>query len=356
MADLLAEWTEPLFRQHMLLASDDVDEIRLRVAELLNDHILEPRGATLAARLHGVKAGVLSVCMLEYGEAVTVEETRPAGEFLLLQMPLSGSVDIECDEGSWTAGPGSGVILPSNMPHRLDWKAGATQIILKVPLGRLYAEYGSLTGVHPGKPLKFNRRIDLGSGDGEQWNALMRYFCEQAAQPSPLGWLKARVAEEALMRHLLCAQSISLREHYFGGDCAQVPKRLRRAREFIEAHLHEGISLDDIAEHSGTSLRSLSRMCQLQYGASPMQLLRNLRLDKIRQELLSASVDSNVSEVAMRWGYTHLGRFAAAYRKRFGEAPNETRQAGAAAVRMHSVLAGSETVTSKARSSSRRNT
>ena len=73
-------------------------------------------------------------------------------------------------------------------------------------------------------------------------------------------------------------------------------------------------------------------MCQLQYGASPMQLLRNLRLDKIRQELLSASVDSNVSEVAMRWGYTHLGRFAAAYRKRFGEAPNETRQAGAAAV------------------------
>lgn len=327
MADILTEWTSHLFRRHELLASNNVDEIRLRVAEHFNDHVLEPQGATLAARLHGIKAGALSVCMLEYGDAVTVEETRPMGEFLLLQMPLSGSVDIECSEGNWIAEPGSGVILPSNVPHRLNWQPGATQIILKVPLSRLYLEYGGLTGVRPSEPLKFHRRIELGAADGEQWNALMRYFCEQAAQPSQLGWLKARVAEEALLRHLLCAQSISLQEHYFGDDSASVPRRLQRARDFIEANLQESISLDDIAGHSGTSLRNLSRMCQLQYGVSPMQLLRNLRLDRIRQDLLNASVDTSVSEVALRWGYAHLGRFAAAYRQRFGEAPNETRQA-----------------------------
>jgi AraC-like DNA-binding protein len=37
----------------------------------------------------------------------------------------------------------------------------------------------------------------------------------------------------------------------------------------------------------------------------------------------------SVAEVAARWGFSHLGRFAAAYRKRYGESPSHTlREAG----------------------------
>jgi len=331
MAHTMAGWSRTLLGRHTLLASEDVDEVRTRIAELLNDHVLEPRGSTLAARLHGVKADALSLWMLEYGDAVRVEETRPGGDFLLVQLPLAGSVDVECDEGSWTVEPGQGLILPSTVHHRLNWEAGASQIILKVPLNRLAFEYSSLVGAHPREPLKFNRSIALSASDGEQWSALMRYFCEQVAHPSPMGGLKIRLAEEALMRHLLCAQSVSLHEHYLDQEEAQqTPRRLLRAREFMEAHLQNDISLADIAEHSGTSPRSLSRMCRLQYGASPMQMLRELRLDKIRHDLVRPTADTNVSEIAMRWGYMHLGRFAAAYRERFGEAPHQTLEAGRA--------------------------
>ncbi len=330
MALALTEWTESLLAPYILLSSEDVDEVRAGVAALFNDHVLEPRGAALAARLYGVTADALSICMLGYGEAVTVEETRPSKDFLLVQMPLSGRVAIDCDEGSWTVGPESGVILPSDVPHRLDWEADATQVILKVPLSRLHAEYSALTGVRPSRPLAFNRRIELDAAQGEQWNALLRYFCEQAGQPSQLGWLKTRIAEEALMRHLLCTQSTSVHEHYFGADRPLMPRGLQRARSFMEAHLQEDISLADIAAHSGVSLRSLSRMCQLQYGASPMQVLRGLRLDKSRAELRNAAPGASVADVAMRCGYMHLSRFAAAYRQRFGEAPHETLQAGRA--------------------------
>lgn len=330
MAHTMSGWTRSLLGRHALLASEDVDEVRTRIAELLNDHVLEPRGTTLAARLHGVKADVLSLWMLEYGDAVRVEETRPGGDFLLVQLPLSGSVEVECDEGNWAVEPGMGLILPSNVPHRLNWQAGATQIILKVPLNRLGLEYANLTGANPGESLKFNRSITLTSTDGEQWSALMRYFCEQVAHPSPMGVLKVQLAEQALMRHLLCAQSVTLQERYLGQDAEQAPRRLQRAREFMEANLQADISLADIAEYSGTSLRNLSRMCQLQYGASPMQLLRELRLDKIRFELDNPSADTNVSEIALNWGYAHLGRFAAAYRQRFGEAPSQTLEAARA--------------------------
>lgn len=323
MAHTMAGWTQTLLARHQLFASQDVDEVRTRIAQLLNDHVLEPRGSTLAARLNGVQADALGLWMLEYGEAVVVEETRPGGEFLLVQLPLSGAVKVECEEGSWSVEPGMGLIMPSHVPHRLDWEAGANQIILKVPLQRLMLEYASITGRQPDQPLRFDRQIRLAASDGEQWSALMRYFCEQLAYPNGLSCVKIRLAEEALMRHLLCAQSVSLHEHYLGEE-SQSPKRLQRAYEYMQANLQEDISLDDIARHSGSSVRSLSRMCRLQYGTSPMQLLRDMRLDKIRLELANAPADASVSEIALHWGYAHLGRFAAAYRQRFGEAPSQT--------------------------------
>lgn len=328
MFPTMTGWTQALLGRHTLLVSHDVEEVRSRIAALLNDHELTPHGSTLTARLHGVQADALSLWRLEYGDAVTVEETRPGGEFLLVQMPLSGSVEIQCDEGHWSVSTGSGLIMPSNKPHRLLWEAGAAQIILKVPLSRLQFEYQRLTGRHARGPLAFDRQIRLQASDGEQWSALLRYFCEQLAHPSALSAIKARMAEEALIRHLLVAQSVTLREHILGEHGLHVPQSLQRARDYMQAHLHEDISLDDIARHSGASARNLSRLCQQQYGVSPMQMLRDLRLDRIRQDLLQASADRSVSEIALRWGYSHLGRFAAAYRQRFGQAPHETLRFG----------------------------
>jgi transcriptional regulator GlxA family with amidase domain len=63
------------------------------------------------------------------------------------------------------------------------------------------------------------------------------------------------------------------------------------------------------------------------YGVSPMRYLRNHRLQRVRDELLSETA-GQVSEIASRWGFAHLGRFAAEYRRRFGECPSVTRARG----------------------------
>ncbi|WP_264933621.1 helix-turn-helix domain-containing protein [Streptomyces sp. A012304] len=53
-----------------------------------------------------------------------------------------------------------------------------------------------------------------------------------------------------------------------------------------------------------------------------MTYLRNVRLGRVHAELLTGA--TGVTEVAGRWGFTHLSRFSAAYRRRFGAAPSET--------------------------------
>jgi transcriptional regulator GlxA family with amidase domain len=81
----------------------------------------------------------------------------------------------------------------------------------------------------------------------------------------------------------------------------------------------------ELAEASHVSVRSLQESFRKSLGTSPMRYLGDLRLDQVRQELTAAAPGAlTVSETASRWGFTHLGRFAAAYRRRFGELPSDT--------------------------------
>jgi transcriptional regulator GlxA family with amidase domain len=58
---------------------------------------------------------------------------------------------------------------------------------------------------------------------------------------------------------------------------------------------------------------------------SPTDYLRNVRLNRVREELLAErSFDSSIADIAFTWGFTHLGRFAKIYHERFGELPSET--------------------------------
>jgi AraC-like DNA-binding protein len=56
-----------------------------------------------------------------------------------------------------------------------------------------------------------------------------------------------------------------------------------------------------------------------------MVYLREVRLNRVHDELLSAAPDDvTVSVVASRWGFLHHGRFAEAYRRKFGCSPSAT--------------------------------
>lgn len=59
-------------------------------------------------------------------------------------------------------------------------------------------------------------------------------------------------------------------------------------------------------------------------GMSPHAWLTALRLDRVRVDLMEPEADKSVGEVAGRWGFFHQGRFARAYRTRFGELPRIT--------------------------------
>ena len=95
--------------------------------------------------------------------------------------------------------------------------------------------------------------------------------------------------------------------------------------EIIEEHAAEPLTVADVAEAVGVSARALQDGFRRHLGTTPVSYLRDVRLDRVRAELTAAAPGATtVTDVAYRWGFFHPGRFAAAYRERFGESPSRT--------------------------------
>lgn len=106
-----------------------------------------------------------------------------------------------------------------------------------------------------------------------------------------------------------------------------LPAGLARALEWLNGKLDEPIVLDELAAAAGTRPRTLEAHFRLYLGTTPLGWVRRTRLARARQQLLHAGDDAKVTGIANANGFTELGRFAAHYRKQFGELPSQTLKA-----------------------------
>jgi len=98
---------------------------------------------------------------------------------------------------------------------------------------------------------------------------------------------------------------------------------LKHAEDHICANLEAAITRDDLADIAGVSIRSLSRAFEKKYGIGPMAFVLQRRLDSCYSRLRGSEPDTTtVTDVAMSHGFSHVGKFAIAYKKAFGESPS----------------------------------
>jgi AraC-like DNA-binding protein len=100
---------------------------------------------------------------------------------------------------------------------------------------------------------------------------------------------------------------------------------LNRAVEYIYENLKNPITRDQLTDVTGRSIRTLSRAFEKEYGIGPMAFIKQRRLDSAYLDLLSTTPGTtSITEVALNYGFSHIGKFAIEYRKSFGESPSVT--------------------------------
>ena len=104
-----------------------------------------------------------------------------------------------------------------------------------------------------------------------------------------------------------------------------------RAEEALDRSIDAPIYVRELCSAAGVSERTLRNAFQSLYGVSPIRLLHLRRLHQVRR-VLRDDATASVTEVALRFGFVNLGRFAVEYRQLFSESPSHsaTRMAGVA--------------------------
>ena len=145
---------------------------------------------------------------------------------------------------------------------------------------------------------------------------------------APLGkGLMARQIESAVLSGLIEAAHPD-KNIADEGKFTPRPRHLRLAEEYIATHLDQPIALEDIAAAAGISTRGLQQSFRDLRGSTPLEFWRDARLARAHSDLLAAGAGTTVTDVALRWGFTHFGRFSSAYRVRYGILPRETLRKG----------------------------
>jgi AraC family ethanolamine operon transcriptional activator len=99
---------------------------------------------------------------------------------------------------------------------------------------------------------------------------------------------------------------------------------VNRSIEFMEAHVSQPILIGDLCQAMGVCSRTLRYSFEDVAGVSPLQYLLAIRLNGVRRALMGRDRVGTIEEVALRWGFWHMGRFAYHYRRRFAERPSDT--------------------------------
>ncbi|MCU7724541.1 AraC family transcriptional regulator [Actinoplanes sp. KI2] len=224
------------------------------------------------------------------------------------------------------AGPSTGVVFgPGNPVHVVH--ANSATLAVKIKRGALERELAGLLGRSVAGPIELPPVVDLSIGPGHSWARLVRLLRDELAHRGSL--IHQPLIAEQLRSSVLSGLLLSIPHRYLaeltGPATAGPPRAIRRVVDAVHDEPERPFSVSDLATIGGMSVRSLQEGFRRHLACTPMAYLQQVRLLQARETLRQADPrGSTVAAVAHRWGFAHLGRFASAYRERFGEAPSDT--------------------------------
>lgn len=281
-----------------------------------------PRG--VRTRIRRDLLGPVSLDRLELGFDMAYD-ADPLNKVCLITVH-SGTVEENYhDIGTDTFLPGeTGLLTPHDLPYSGVTRSSRYDITMFEPdlLNRLAATRDA------GGPVRISGHRPAGPTAHRQLMAVITHLQRVAADPDSAGNpLLAASAADYLAATVLATMPTTAALAPEARDRRDAhPDTLRRAITYLESRVHEEVTVGDVAAAAFVTPRALQLAFRRHLDTTPLRYLRRLRLAGAHEELRAADPADGrtVNSVAYRWGFTHPGRFAAAYRRHYGHPPSQT--------------------------------
>jgi AraC-like DNA-binding protein len=305
-------------RRYRYFESDDIDETCERIGSVLQPHRLTPgaKPRNGSAYMNMARLDTITFGSLNYSGSMNVEASELANYYLVI-ICLNGFAEVSVGEKRALIGETRGVIVGPQTRFGGSFSSDCEQLFIRVEKQSVLAYSGY-------ERLHLDPTLDLTRPELAPWLFQLRTL---AASPETVALAQrdrraANDLERLFIGLLLAGQPH--RSDRRAASCTPMPRTVRRAEAYIHEHAREPLTLADIAFAADVPIRTLLDCFKRFRGESPMKVVRDVRLDAARQSLVHAGERERVADIALGSGFGNLGRFAIAYREKFGESPSET--------------------------------
>jgi len=317
---------------HQLFRTTDLEEAQQKVSGVFCNHGLRTvgRDQRIDAEMYYRKIRGIGLGRMRYGANVAIDPGR-LENFALIQMPISGLETVE--HGAHTVCSNNRVasVLSPTLPLKMQHDSGTEKLFVRIDRDVLERHCRQHIGGDLRQPVEFAPRMAMDQPRCASWLRLIKWLYDEFGQDSPQGDevlaspLFAAQIEQMVIASLLLTQPHNYSERLADDSPSIAPYFVKRAESFIEENAHEPLTIGEIVEHVGVSTRSLFSGFRKYRNTTPMEYLKSVRMQRVREELEQAAPHSTtVTRVAVAWGFAHLGHFTCDYKRYFGESPSVT--------------------------------
>lgn len=327
-----------LTRLTTLVHSNDLEETKEVVSNAYSPYELHCLGDAREFSAWYAESGFpgITVSGLQYGSpefhAETLIKPQALESYLLMCEVTHGVVTVSRPgREEYCAQPGDTYVLDPYSGFQVRWSPGARMTTVR--LERETVEQAAADALNLDQPVR--ARFALGPATSPQaarsWAAISAAVHREVlgdgiARQNPLVATHLTQTTAALL--------IQTQRLISPGDD---PRRtgpvahpaVRRAMALAHERADQPLTLAHLAAAARVSPRALQEAFRRHLGTTPLGYLRDVRLERAHQDLQAAAHEGSatVSDVAYRWGFANLGRFAATYRNRYGHPPSTTLNA-----------------------------
>jgi AraC-like DNA-binding protein len=187
-------------------------------------------------------------------------------------------------------------------------------IMLRLDARAIVTTAAEMALSHPGKDNSY-RAMSLGQLDPLLLDAATR-LVELLSEPELIPRIAPLIEQEIIVRLLAGPHGPQLRRLVANGSAGQ---QIARSINWIKLNFTQPVIADALAASANMSPSTFRHHFRTVAGMSPMQYLKQLRLQEARQLMLNEGIDAGTAGV--RVGYESASQFSREYARLFGAPP-----------------------------------
>jgi AraC-like DNA-binding protein len=281
-------------------------------------HFIESTPQQKQTTLKFKEFGPLSIVEYGAGIPIQVSASNVSDAYLLLVILTGRSVE-QYHNTERVLKAGDSIIVMPKADFESHDSTDCKKLIVKIPTDFLHQTIREFGYLAYADPILFEPTVNRFPMAGPLFNLLNDMLQQD----------KSALGERVLVYYCRLLSSAILNVFHNNASVGAVSneslhRHIARIRHYVLDNITTDITIDELANLCQISRKSLYNLFERETGLTPSTYIRRLKLESVHAELRNNERIKNVTQVALKYGFTNLGRFSAQYRDQIGELPSQT--------------------------------